>query len=344
MSKGDYFLVVQTIETGKPVLTVVPHKWVCGNTLLWPNKQANELRKNAASTPSPSWIKMSCSIKRKFIPTFSEAEQEADDLSGQSTDASDFVVKRRKTAKTASIKKPLDLNHMINDNQVLEQATQSVAQKHPSNVVSTDPRVSVVAQPVEQIYCHPDMNNLLEKTQGPGLISQSAPITDASNTLVAPMDTMVTEGYVVNIQQPDADRIIREVSDKIEQVCTRVATEATNSVLGSIQVMLAKTSMLEMKIDAVSRSNTCLHDQEPSSSFQFSPVTTIEGLDNLEENLENDVYAKQLFAYMKRIIGHSGDDCNGLNIAYGLVDHIFDRKLMLVCSWTGESKGETTKE
>lgn len=103
--------------------------------------------------------------------------------------------------------------------------------------------------------------------------------------------------------QPDADRIIREVSDKIEQVCTRVATEATNSVLGSIQVMLAKTSaMLEMKIDAVSRSNTCLHDQEPSSSFQFSPVTTIEGLDNLEENLENDVYAKQLVSATLTIV------------------------------------------
>lgn len=46
---------------------------------------------------------------------------------------------------------------------------------------------------------------------------------------------------------------------------------------------------------------------------------------------------------MKKIVGYNGDDCNGLNIAYGLIDHFFDRKVMLVCSWTGESKGESMK-
>lgn len=46
---------------------------------------------------------------------------------------------------------------------------------------------------------------------------------------------------------------------------------------------------------------------------------------------------------MKRKIGNSGDACNGQNIAYGLIDHFFERKVMLDCSWTGESKGGSAK-
>ncbi|KXJ69938.1 hypothetical protein RP20_CCG025359 [Aedes albopictus] len=194
----DYFVVVQTIEAGKPVVTVVPHKCVSGNSLFWPSKQANELRQNAASSPASSWTKMPCSVKRKYIPTFKGAEQEGDELSGQSTDASDFAPKRKKKLKKGSTTKELDLNHLLTD-------------------------------------------------------------------------------------------------------------------------------------------------QKATSSFQFTPVNTTDGIDALEENLKNELYAKQLLAHMKRIIGHTGDACNGLNVVYGLIDHFFDRNLMLVCSWTGESRGEIRK-
>lgn len=105
--------MVQTIEAGKPVITVVPHKWVSGNTLSWPTKQVNDLRKNAASVPASSWTKMSCLVKRKYIPTFNDAQQEADDLSGQSTDVSDYAPKRKKKVKKDSSNKELDLNHLV---------------------------------------------------------------------------------------------------------------------------------------------------------------------------------------------------------------------------------------
>ncbi|XP_021705868.1 uncharacterized protein LOC110677976 isoform X4 [Aedes aegypti] len=98
-----------------------------------------------------------------------------------------------------------------------------------------------------------------------------------------------------------------------------------------------------MQIDTAIRQKMCDPYSEASSSFQFCPVTTTDGIDALEENLNNESFAKQLFAQMKRIIGHTGDACNGLNIAYGLIDHFFDRKLMLFCSWTGESRGDSVK-
>lgn len=46
---------------------------------------------------------------------------------------------------------------------------------------------------------------------------------------------------------------------------------------------------------------------------------------------------------MKKQIGQTGDNCNGQNVCYELIDHFFDRKVLLFCSWSGGSKGETTK-
>lgn len=47
--------------------------------------------------------------------------------------------------------------------------------------------------------------------------------------------------------------------------------------------------------------------------------------------------------YMKKIVGHTPDNCNGLNVCYSLIDYFFDRKLMLQCSWSGGSRGPEPK-
>nr|XP_029735848.1 uncharacterized protein LOC115270393 [Aedes albopictus] len=171
----------------------------------------------------------------------------------------------------------------------------------------------------------------------------SQPADEIENVYCQP-DGLLAEGYIVKIQQPDADRIIKAVSDKIETVAEKVVENVTATVLNTVGAMLAKTTAtLEMRIDAAIRQRSADQYSEASSSFQFTPVSTTDEIDALEEKLKNEVYAKQLFVHMKRIIGHTGDACNGLNVAYGLIDHFFDRKLMLVCSWTGESRGEIRK-
>ncbi|XP_062703947.1 uncharacterized protein LOC109397317 [Aedes albopictus] len=172
----DYFVVVQTIEAGKPVVTVVPHKWVSGNSLFWPSKQANELRQNAASSPASSWTKMPCSVKRKYIPTFKGAEQEADELSGQSTDASDFAPKRKKKLKKGSTTKELDLNHLLTDQAA--EANPTVLQPRDRDDVMEITPAEKQAPPVNQ------------------------PVSEIENICCQP-ESLLPEGYVVNIQQVD---------------------------------------------------------------------------------------------------------------------------------------------
>lgn len=208
----DYFVVVQTIEAGKPVLTVVPHKWVNGNTLLWPPKQANELRKNAASLPMSSWSKMSCSVKRKYIPTFADAEQEADELSGLSTDASDFAPRRKKKFKKPAFNKEIDLNHLVtgqgkhhlNIKKTLALMCDFLAQITPVSppaVPVTSQPVQVTSQPVENIYYEPDLNELLANSQGIALDFPSTVAAQIPTTPTIPVETMLSEGYVVNVEQ-----------------------------------------------------------------------------------------------------------------------------------------------
>lgn len=48
-------------------------------------------------------------------------------------------------------------------------------------------------------------------------------------------------------------------------------------------------------------------------------------------------------SYMKKVIGYVGDNCNGLNISYTLVDHFFERNVMMKCSWSGASRSTTIK-
>lgn len=69
----------------------------------------------------------------------------------------------------------------------------------------------------------------------------------------------------------------------------------TATVLNTVGAMLAKTTAtLEMRIDAAIRQRSGDQYSEASSSFPFTPVSTTDEIDALEEKLKNEVYAKQL--------------------------------------------------
>ncbi|XP_055527039.1 uncharacterized protein LOC129719673 [Wyeomyia smithii] len=80
-----------------------------------------------------------------------------------------------------------------------------------------------------------------------------------------------------------------------------------------------------------------------SKNFSFSLVCTIEQLQELDSKLEDHLYTENVKKYMMDKISNVADTVNGQNTCYELVDHFFDRKLMLKCSWTGASKNENPK-
>ncbi|KXJ82675.1 hypothetical protein RP20_CCG012097 [Aedes albopictus] len=113
MSKA-HFAVVQTQEAQGPMLSVVPHQWVQKDGLLWPNKNAHTLSKDASSKPSHTWTKIPCVVKKKNIATYEKAQQEAAELSGLSTDTSDFAPrKKQKRVHKSQPAQGYDFNDML---------------------------------------------------------------------------------------------------------------------------------------------------------------------------------------------------------------------------------------
>ncbi|XP_065092432.1 uncharacterized protein LOC135713274 [Ochlerotatus camptorhynchus] len=109
-------------------------------------------------------------------------------------------------------------------------------------------------------------------------------------------------------------------------------------------MLVTTAASLEVKLQAAMQANTVgQYQDEATSSFQFSPITSVDGIKALEQNLKEELFTKRLIIHMKKQIGHTGDNCNGQNVCYELIDHFFDRKVLLLCSWSGGSKGETPK-
>lgn len=83
------FLIVQTIEGGRSILTTVPHKWVSivenksYDVLRWPNKNVRAEIEDASSEPHGSWCKMKCKIKRKGFLRKADADLECEAMMNQ---------------------------------------------------------------------------------------------------------------------------------------------------------------------------------------------------------------------------------------------------------------------
>lgn len=79
-----------------------------------------------------------------------------------------------------------------------------------SNEISDTTADEVTAQPLETVFCQPDLSQLLSTTQGyrlEGLSSVRVPIEATNNAIISShevaeqQNAVVTDGYVVSIQQ-----------------------------------------------------------------------------------------------------------------------------------------------
>ncbi|XP_055549999.1 uncharacterized protein LOC129732780 isoform X2 [Wyeomyia smithii] len=116
-TSDDYFSIVQTLEAGKPVHSIVPQRWVQGKYLYWPNRKAEQLLKDSSSCPAAGWSKLLCTVKQQRIDSLTEAQEEAANLSGVTTDFSDAgpsnVLNKRFKRKQVEQIADLNFNNFI---------------------------------------------------------------------------------------------------------------------------------------------------------------------------------------------------------------------------------------
>ncbi|KAF5280700.1 hypothetical protein FQR65_LT15021 [Abscondita terminalis] len=97
--------VVQTQEQGRFVLSCLPHQWVSGSNLYWPNVKNNDvltyLLKDGNSVPLSTWNRMKCSVKRNNCKSYEDGESLISDMSDASNTDSDGSVMQGHSKKRA---------------------------------------------------------------------------------------------------------------------------------------------------------------------------------------------------------------------------------------------------
>nr|XP_029721171.1 uncharacterized protein LOC115262686 [Aedes albopictus] len=354
----DYFVVAQTKEAGKHVLTAVPCRWIRDGCLFWPGKNANKLRKNLTSEPSAGWSKIACSIKRKYIPSdvtpsYEEAEAEAAELSGQNTESSDAAPRRKKQKRATKddTSRRFDFNHLVPGEAPGDGMFFNLLCSTEPEPTGTEMNTQVVGEaqnqpgPSHNLLCTANANPVENAFSTQPVPDQpvyvtTVPLPESAQHASDEIQAIATEGEYVYFQQPtiDVDYIVRAVTDKIEAECSKMKQEILAAV-GSMMATLK--SDMDVKIAAALRAQGNPSDE--NDDFKFSPVSNIEAIHELEKHLADETYAKRFTSYMKKIVGFVGDNCNGMNISYTLVDHFFERSVMMKCSWSGASRSSAIK-
>ncbi|XP_065079306.1 uncharacterized protein LOC135702213 [Ochlerotatus camptorhynchus] len=143
---------------------------------------------------------------------------------------------------------------------------------------------------------------------------------------------------VVDIPAIDGNKIVEDISKIIDSACEKVIETVTSKV-GSMLAGLKGD--MDVKLAAALRMQTI--NQHVEDDFTFSPVSSILGIQALSKSIHDEDYAYRFAHHMKKIVGYTPDNCNGLNVCYSLIDNFFDRDLMLHCSWSGGSRGPAPK-
>ncbi|XP_055537809.1 uncharacterized protein LOC129725714 isoform X2 [Wyeomyia smithii] len=220
----NFFSVLQTIEAGKPVLSVVPQRWVQGKYLFWPDRNAEKLNKDPSSRPASSWNKIVCSVKERRINNFFEAEEAAANLSGATTDVSDAGPP---IPKKPRLKRTHQFNHQTNPIKSDMDFNQCLAKSFDgSNVTGSLPVSVILETPVETESASAHIN-LLEEAR-----EVSFPIVCIDENLPANYDLMS-----FNLAQ-NADNCIdlakREILDKLD----KIKEEVRESIVDAVRSML----------------------------------------------------------------------------------------------------------
>lgn len=77
------FKIVQTVEKGRPRLSIVPSVWEDGGKLFWPTEKVKNrarLVKDENSFPSPNWDILDCVVKRSNIAMYAVAQTELQNM------------------------------------------------------------------------------------------------------------------------------------------------------------------------------------------------------------------------------------------------------------------------
>lgn len=101
-------------------------------------------------------------------------------------------------------------------------------------------------------------------------------------------------------------------------------------IITSFDILNKKVFVIEKNVKA---------ETKPAENV-FRPVTTVNDLVRLEEELKSDTKMQQYVRQLSSVCGTSGKS-DGVTSAYKLIDYMATREFMNMCSWTGLTRDNT---
>ncbi|KAF5275716.1 hypothetical protein FQR65_LT16592 [Abscondita terminalis] len=343
--------IVETLENNGTdhLLSIVPHKWVVNKLLHWPPKVLlkKKIEKNAQSKPDESWSKIPCIVKRPFFETYDEARAELCAMSsGSGTESSEInvqpVIKKARVKNTnmklsqTETEKPNTFESMMKKTRAIVHQAQSVA--HVSNTLTTNIiRTTSPTQP----NILTDVTNISAEVSDHiprafSKISTTAndiPVMSKPTTLMTSTDDIMDASFL-NILNPtfDEEKFKQELYNKLDVMKEDIINAFTSTMAKTIAAIKAE---FDEKLAMVQQ----MKSLDESTEFNFSPISNSRELREIDNKLsDNELFAKEVFQHFKKIIGNVPDRSNGLDTCYIIIDHFFDKKFMVNCSWTGASR------
>ncbi|VEN50473.1 unnamed protein product [Callosobruchus maculatus] len=342
------YKIVETVEKGLKQLTIVPSAWETNGRLSWPKNKADKLIKIGESVPDDNWFNFKCKLKRNHLLSYEIAEEELELMLQKSDTEQDdcLVIEDRKKRSRVVLKKgnaDNDLNHVAE------------ACMLPRKTIKPQAEIQIEEEGAfpGEIYENADQYRVLQEEPSHLLSpSQNVIYVTSGQDILANNNTMSTE--VSGTLGPSLESLNKQlttVMQKIENIeyNQNVIMQQFNSSNSEITMQLAKLeTTLDTLINNFMSKNSCSCGTTNTTTQVLSPVGTIEPINTVEDmssfnqKLSDNTIMKDFIQKMSYVCGKQGNG-HGLNNCYILIDRLFTRKFMTLCSWAGGSRYQNEK-
>ncbi|XP_029677336.1 uncharacterized protein LOC115244088 [Formica exsecta] len=321
------FIIVETIEDGEVNLCVVPESWEENGILFWPpGRKGLNLRKDESILPDfNNWSKQKCTVKRKNFITFQAAIKAEKYLSrfDDTEDEENYLAQNSsKQIQRSQNKDNIDFNNLITENNIINNNIGVIENIENYSVDSVPTFVQI-----------PKSSQELETTMGftdAIVIENDGISTLPLSNSQKPLDAVqIQEKFdTINSNLENLKNYIsRDISAlhvKFDKLIDLLIKNQTNSVIEKSENDPLKSEILERDIE------------------QMKSLAIESDINNLEKNLCNQEFELAFIKVMSEIGGTTGKK-DGNKIAYLLMDRLFERQLLTLCSWTGSTKKKEEK-
>ncbi|PZC70365.1 hypothetical protein B5X24_HaOG202060 [Helicoverpa armigera] len=299
------YKIVQTIERGRKSLVIVPSFWEDKGKLWWPPKKTLfKLMKDDQSEPSKDWKLMKCTLKRNNIQTYQLADDELSAMEENSdTDVQDTVVVEPR--ETVDLPSQGEINFELLANNL----TYNQENQENSNINLTATENFTNSENVLQILNAETVNFDL--------------ILSNQNIIAQKLDAVLQIQEVALKNQEKITQELARQSVQLDEITVQLAEINEGRTTGTNVTLLKDVNAAD------------------NESFAFKPIDSQRELISLDQLLADKTEKKKFRHHLSFLCTPSNG--TGITCAYKLLDILFTRDFLCLCSWAGGSRGDRSK-